>query len=556
MRRTHRWRAESVARRRRLRFCAILGSALATCVGFTGLSAALLPVVATGVVPAYQHIFVVAESGQPAAAVIGPATYLTGLAATGALATAHTAVDPSPLADRLALTGGQTGGVTDCTPAQCPQAGDSLATRIEASGRSWRAYAESMPAPCTAVASTDFAPERVPFLYYTSLAAECATNVVPFTQLATDLASAATTPSLAWISPNLQDDMSSSVAQGDAWLQANLAAIFASPAWTGEHSLLVVVGDAPGSASTLATPLPAVFVASDGTVAAGTRSATASTQYDLLSTVEASWALPALTGNDAAAPAMSEVFATQATPTPTPTPSPTPTPTPTAPPTSTPSPTSTPAPTPGSTPTPHPSASPSATPTATPAPSGRPAPSPVPAATPGGAAPVSSGPAGLQASPSLSAPTAGSSEFTITSPVIDVADLTYVGATTIASGSVASLPVLEFTATSLTLSSGSASTPALSMTSPCTTQNGMSITQLSTVPGSATASFSGGVTLYVSSIDFTYLSTTYSLSASSPPASFGPISSGQLTGVAMVAARVTAASTSLPDLQAVAYFQC
>ena len=94
------------------------------------------------------------------------------------------------------------------------------------------------------------------------------------------------------------------------------------------------------------------------------------------------------------------------------------------------------------------------------------------------------------------------------------------------------------------------------MTSPCSTQNGMSISQLSTVPGSNTATFSGGLTLYVSSIDFTYLSTAYSLTASSPPSSFGPITSGQLTGVAMVAAKVNAASTSLPGLQAVAYFQC
>lgn len=133
---------------------------------------------------------------------------------------------------------------------------------------------------------------------------------------------------------------------------------------------------------------------------------------------------------------------------------------------------------------------------------------------------------------------------------------TYVGATTIASGSVASLPVLEFTATSLALSSGTPSTPALTLQFPCSIQNGMSISQLATVPGTATASFSGGVTLYVSSIDLTYLGTPYSFSPASPPVGFGPIATGQLTAVTAVAARISAGSTSTTQAQSVAYFTC
>ncbi len=164
-------------------------------------------------------------------------------------------------------------------------------------------------------------------------------------------------------------------------------------------------------------------------------------------------------------------------------------------------------------------------------------------------------PRGVMA-PQIAAPTPGSNEFTVTNPVLDVVDLTYLGPTTINSGSVANLPVLEFTATSLTASSGSPSTPSLTMQAPCSTQNGMSLAQVVTVPGTDTATFSGSVSLFVSSIDFTYLGTAYSFSAASPPATFGPVAAGQLTDVAMVTAGFTAAATQLPDLQTVAYFQC
>lgn len=524
-----------------MRLGTAVASVVAACLTVVGpLSAA--PVLAGGAVPAYDHVFWVVESGQPASSVIGTATYLTDLANSNALATAYTAVDASSLADRLALTGGQTYGVGDCLPADCPQAGDNLATRIEASGRSWRAYAESMPSACATSASTDYAPERVPFLYYTALAAECADRVVPYTQLGTDLASAATTPSFAWISPNLQHDMSSSVSQGDSWLLANLPDILGSSAWRSSHSLLVVVFDQPGSAASLDTPVPAVMVSSDGSVRSGYQSSLGYDHYDLLSTLEASWGLAALSGNDASAAPMADVFTPQAAP-----------PTPTAPPTSSaapgPSPTPTAAPAPGGGPAPTAVPEPGSTPGA----SGSSSPAATPDSRPSGSTP-SAGSTVL--SPQLAAPTAGSNEFGVSTPVLDVVDLSYVGPTTISSGSVASLAVLEFTATSLTASSGSPSTPSLSLQSPCTTQNGMSIAQVASVAGTDTASFGGGVTLYVSSIDFTYLGTAYSFTAASPPASFGPVSSGQLTGVAMVAAQLRAGSTSLPSLQTVAFFQC
>jgi hypothetical protein len=341
--------------------------------------------------------------------------------------------------------------------------------------------------------------------------------------------------------------MAASVAAGDAWLSGSLPAIFASPAWRNAHSLMVVVVDQPGPGAALSTPVPLVMIASDGTLRSGYQSTRATNHYDLLSTVEASWGLQAMTANDAAAPPMSDVF--QVAPSPSPSPSPPPSPSP--------------LPTPSPGPSPVPTAAPTATPVAggPPAPAPRPSPSPRPVGEPTASpSPGGTASAGPSAGPSAPSPrvavTPGSNEFTVAIPVMDVADLAYAGPTTIASGTVADLAVLEFTASSLTLSSASPSTPALSMESPCTIQNGMSLAQLSTVPGTSTGSLSGSVVLYVTSIDFIYLGTPYSLSAASPPVSFPSIASGQLTGVSMVAARIAAASTSLPNLQTVAFFQC
>src|SRR5438270_3403306 len=86
--------------RRRRRAGAVIAGVALSCAALVGLWPASRAG-ATTVVPAYDHVFVVADSGQPAAAVIGPAAYLTSLAAANTLATAYTAVDPSPLADRL-----------------------------------------------------------------------------------------------------------------------------------------------------------------------------------------------------------------------------------------------------------------------------------------------------------------------------------------------------------------------------------------------------------------------------------------------------------------------
>jgi len=238
------------------------------------------------------------------------APYLSQLATRYGVATNYVSVGHPSLPNYLALTGGDTFGITtDCT--DCFQAAPNLAVdRVAASGRSWRAYMESMPTPGYLGDAYPYMQKHDPFVYYDDVRTDAAqlANVVPASQLAADLASAPTTPAFGWITPNMLNDMhDGTVAQGDAWLSGQIPALLSAPAWTEQQSLLVITWDeddnAPGNQV-------ATLVISDQ-VPDGFRSATAYNHYSLLRTIEVAWGLAPLTANDARATIMSDFFDAQ-----------------------------------------------------------------------------------------------------------------------------------------------------------------------------------------------------------------------------------------------------
>jgi acid phosphatase len=260
-------------------------------------------------VPAFDHIFIVIMENHGYNEIIGAADapYLNQLAARCGVAANYVSVSHPSLPNYLALTGGSTFGITtDCT--DCfQQAPNLVVDRVAPSGRTWRAYMESMPSPSFVGDSYPYMQKHNPFVYYDGLRTDPAqfANVVPYTQLATDLASAETTPSFGWITPNMLDDMhDGTVAAGDTWLSAQIPALLAAPAFTEQNSLLVITWDeddnAPGNQV-------ATFVIAAG-VPAGFRSTVAYNHYSLLRTVEAAWGLAPLTTNDGQAAVMSDFF--------------------------------------------------------------------------------------------------------------------------------------------------------------------------------------------------------------------------------------------------------
>jgi phosphatidylinositol-3-phosphatase len=138
----------------------------------------------------------------------------------------------------------------------------TLADQLAAAGRTWRAYNEDIPGPCSMAASNgQYARKHNPFVFFDSLKAsgQCQANDVGLDQLQTDLASAATTPNLVYIVPNQCNDGHSAcpstfplanpvtddqdgLRQADAWLRQYVPKILASPAFK-QDGLLVVTFD-------------------------------------------------------------------------------------------------------------------------------------------------------------------------------------------------------------------------------------------------------------------------------------------------------------------------
>src|SRR5579872_1226542 len=137
--------------------------------------------------PSFSHIFIIVIENTEYSSIIGnpAAPYFNSLATTYGLATQYYAIRHPSLPNYMALTGGSTFGIkSDCH--LCYKNATNIADQIEASGRTWRAYMENMPAPCYIGDSPDglYVQKHDPFIYYNDIrlnTARCTADVVPFT---------------------------------------------------------------------------------------------------------------------------------------------------------------------------------------------------------------------------------------------------------------------------------------------------------------------------------------------------------------------------------------
>jgi hypothetical protein len=193
-------------------------------------------------VPRFSHIFVIVLENKEYGDVIGnpAAPYINGLARQHGLATNEFAVVHPSLPNYMALTSGDTFFTDDCVGCQIPAA--NLMDRIEASGRTWTAYLEDMPAACSATDAGLYVAQHNPFVHYTNIISNptrCANSVVPFSRFNADL-SAGRLSNFVWITPNLCNDMHDCpVATGDAWLAGFVPQLLQSSAF--DNALLLVV---------------------------------------------------------------------------------------------------------------------------------------------------------------------------------------------------------------------------------------------------------------------------------------------------------------------------
>jgi hypothetical protein len=319
--------------------------------------------------PPIDHVWVVALSqGSFAQALEKPASYPyldTELVPEGALLTNYKLVGRSELANEIALLSGQAPNAA--TEANCstytavpaetfssktglaagpgcvyPPPVQTLAGEVSTAGLKWRAYAQGMSPSASASAATcvhpalgevvstaapvsgaDYVLARNPFVYFDSLLepGACASDVVDFSQFATDLKAPSGVPNLSWIIPGACEDgasdpclpsgAASAVAPADSFVKGVVEQITALPEYHS-HGLIVITFDtasaapATGGAGGPAESVVGALLISPF-VHHGARVASTLNDFSLLKSIERLFGVPAL--GHAADPGLAELGA-------------------------------------------------------------------------------------------------------------------------------------------------------------------------------------------------------------------------------------------------------
>jgi phospholipase C len=250
-----------------------------------------------------EHVIWIWMENKSYDSVIGSpsAPFGNALAAACGLATSYHAVAHPSLPNYVAATSGSTQGIADDDPpATHPVDAPSIYGLLAAAGRTWRDYEESAPGNCPLVSSGLYAVRHDPAAYYTAVRADCALWDVPLGTTAggaflSDL-SAGTLPAFSFVTPDLCNDTHDcSVATGDAWLEAWLGKIVASPSYQAGGTVVFVTWDEDDGSASNRVPL---IVVSPSTPA-GTRVGTSFDHYSLLKTTEQLLGLAPLLGHAA-----------------------------------------------------------------------------------------------------------------------------------------------------------------------------------------------------------------------------------------------------------------
>ncbi|MEE9095299.1 alkaline phosphatase family protein [Pseudarthrobacter phenanthrenivorans] len=202
----------------------------------------------------------------------------------------------------------------------------TIAGQLTDAGKTWKAYMEDMTTPCQhppldsadehqkATPGDQYATRHDPFVYFASITSTpaCENNVVNLSALQQDLKTAATTPNLSYISPNLchdghddpcADSTPGGLATADAWLRENIPGILASPAFAQDGMLVITFDETDGGT---VGPSTGVTGGTEGGqvgaliispfTASGATSDHPYNHYSLLASIEDFFSLPYLAG--------------------------------------------------------------------------------------------------------------------------------------------------------------------------------------------------------------------------------------------------------------------
>ncbi|HET7205326.1 MAG TPA: alkaline phosphatase family protein [Terriglobales bacterium] len=197
-------------------------------------------------VPRSSHVFLLVEENHRYSDVIGNASmpYLNSLANKYGLATQYYANTHPSIGNYLMLTAGQI--ITNNDSFCGTLSNDNIVRHLLTAGKTWKAYAESLPgAGYTGCDVYPYAKRHNPLSYFTDVANSSEKwNLVPFTQFHNDLINNHL-PQFSFIVPNLLHDAhDGSLSAADSWLKSNIAPLIASAVFQKDGILVIVFDEA------------------------------------------------------------------------------------------------------------------------------------------------------------------------------------------------------------------------------------------------------------------------------------------------------------------------
>ena len=213
------------------------------------------PSSATGQIPVVAHVFVLVEENHSYTSVIGNPSmpYTNQLANQNALATQYYANRHNSLPNYFMLTVGDLVTTNDLFTGIVSS--DNVVRALTSAGKHWKMYAEDLPSIGYLGASVlPYSKDHNPFAYISDVinSGQQSANVVPFTELATDLRND-TLPDYAMIVPSAENDGhdcpgevsvcsdTQKLSNIDQWIHTNLQPLLISSAM--QSSVLIYTWD-------------------------------------------------------------------------------------------------------------------------------------------------------------------------------------------------------------------------------------------------------------------------------------------------------------------------
>lgn len=275
-------------------------------------------------VPHFAHAFIVVEENHSFNDIVGNGNmpYLNGLISSNGLATQYYADAHPSLPNYFELTTGEGTSITGTAGDSFNGvvSGNNVVRVLTSAGKTWKCYAEGLPsASYLGADSGTYIQHHNPFPYFSDVqnSSSQASNIVPFSQLATDISNNSL-PDYAFIVPDVNDDahncplgMSTCTDQqklsnADQWLSADIGPLLTSPAF--QNSLLIITFDEGDDTDLAHGGGQVATVIVSPSAKAGYKSTTLYQHESTLRTMMEALGVTDFPGSAASAPDMGEFF--------------------------------------------------------------------------------------------------------------------------------------------------------------------------------------------------------------------------------------------------------